>query len=39
MEDLPRIELFSRQKIDGWDSIGFDVDGLDLSESLNELIV
>ncbi len=23
--DLPRIELFARQKVDGWDSWGFDV--------------
>jgi len=36
--DLPRIELFSRMKVDGWDSIGFDIDGCGIKESLNKLI-
>ena len=36
--DLPRVELFARQKTPGWDSIGFDIDGLDITESLNKLI-
>jgi site-specific DNA-methyltransferase (adenine-specific) len=35
--DLPRIELFARQKVDGWDSIGFDIDGCDIRESIKLL--
>lgn len=35
--DLPRIELFARQKVDGWDSVGFDIDGCDIRESLDKL--
>lgn len=35
--DIPRIELFARQKVDGWDSIGFDIDGMDLSDSIKLL--
>jgi len=38
MGDLPRIELFSRQKVEGWDSIGFDIDGYDIRESLDKLV-
>ena len=36
--DLPRIELFARQKTPGWDSIGFDIDGCDIRESLDKLV-
>ena len=36
--DLPRIELFARRKVDGWDSIGFDIDGCDIRESLDKLV-
>jgi N6-adenosine-specific RNA methylase IME4 len=32
--DLPRIELFARQKTEGWDAAGFDIDGQDIAESL-----
>jgi len=35
--DLPRIELFARQKVNGWDSLGFDIDGKDIKKSI-ELI-
>lgn len=35
---LPRIELFASQKADGWDAVGFDVDGLDIKDSLSRLI-
>jgi len=38
MGDIPRIELFARQKVEGWDSIGFDIDGCDIRESLDKLI-
>lgn len=32
--DLPRVELFARERVDGWDSFGFDIDGRNLMESL-----
>lgn len=33
-----RIELFGRQKTEGWTSIGYDIDRVDIKESLNKLI-
>ena len=33
--DLPKIEIFARHKIVGFDSIGYGVDGLDIKESLD----
>ena len=36
--DLPRIELFATQKHEGWDSIGYEIDGKDINESLKEII-
>lgn len=33
----PRLELFAREKVEGWDSIGLDIDGCDIRESLVEL--
>lgn len=38
MGDRPRIELFAREKTEGWTSIGYDIDGLDIKESLDKLI-
>ena len=35
--DLPRIELFARQKTKDWNAIGYDIDGLDINESIGEL--
>lgn len=35
--DCPKIEIFARQRVDGWDSIGYGVDSMDISQSL-ELI-
>ena len=35
--DLPRIELFARQRTEGWDAIGYDLDGKDIFEALKEL--
>ena len=35
--DLSRIELFARQKTEGWDAIGFDIDGKDITESIKSL--
>lgn len=31
--DLPRIEIFAREKTDGWDCIGNEIDGKDILES------
>ena len=38
MGDVPRIELFAREKTEGWDSIGDGIDGLDISKSLENII-
>jgi len=38
MGDLPRIELFARERIPGWDSIGFEIDGMDIFESIQKII-
>lgn len=32
--DLPRIELFARNKTEGWDAIGYDIDGMDIKDSI-----
>jgi len=32
----PRIELFARQKIEGWDVMGYDIDGQDIRKSLEQ---
>lgn len=36
--NLSRIELFARQKVNGWDSMGFDIDGCDIKDSFAKLI-
>jgi len=35
--DLPRIELFARQKVEGWDAIGYGIDGISIQEKLNAI--
>ena len=35
--DLPRVELFAREKTEGWTSIGYDIDGRDIVESIKLL--
>lgn len=37
MGDVPRIELFARKKVEGWSTLGLDVDGKDLYQSINEI--
>jgi len=37
--DLPRIELFARKKTLGWTTIGNDIDGKDILETINSLII
>lgn len=32
--DIPRIELFAREKVDGWDCIGNEIDGRDIRDVL-----
>ncbi|MCL2007533.1 MAG: MT-A70 family methyltransferase [Treponema sp.] len=32
--EIPRIELFARQSVPGWDAAGFDIDGISLEEKL-----
>jgi len=32
--DISRIELFARERVEGWDAIGFEVDGEDIRRSL-----
>lgn len=32
--DLPRIELFARERADGWDQTGYDLDGHDIRDVL-----
>lgn len=35
--DVPRIELFARQRVEGWTSIGLEIDGKDIREALEEI--
>jgi N6-adenosine-specific RNA methylase IME4 len=34
--DLPKIELFATESVDKWDAIGYDVNGLDVRDTLGE---
>ena len=36
--DLPRIELFARQTVKGWDCLGNELDGKDIRQGLEEII-
>jgi site-specific DNA-methyltransferase (adenine-specific) len=36
--DLPRIELFARNKREGWDAIGNEIDGQDIRETLEKMV-
>lgn len=35
--DLPKIELFARQRVEGWDAIGQGIDGMDIKESIERV--
>lgn len=37
MGDLPRTELFARQKYDGWVCLGNEIDGLDIREAIKQV--
>ncbi|MCM1160731.1 MAG: MT-A70 family methyltransferase [Roseburia sp.] len=32
--DVPRIELFARQQVEGWDALGNEIDGRDIREAI-----
>lgn len=34
--DVPRVELFAREKAEGWDAIGNEIDGRDIRDILND---
>ncbi len=36
--DLPRIELFARQRTEGWTCIGNEISGKDIKQELEEII-
>ncbi|MCL2410704.1 MAG: MT-A70 family methyltransferase [Treponema sp.] len=36
--NLSRIELFARQKVDGWDAIGYGIDGISIEEKIKQII-
>lgn len=38
MGDLPRIELFARQKYEGWDALGNEIDGKDIRDSIKDAV-
>jgi N6-adenosine-specific RNA methylase IME4 len=35
--NLPRIELFATERVDGWDSIGNAIDGMDINDAISLL--
>ena len=36
--DIPRVELFARQKTEGWDAIGDGIDGQDIRKTLENMV-
>ena len=38
MNDVPRIELFARQRAKGWVSLGNEIDGRDIRDALQDMI-
>ena len=38
MGDVPRIELFARERAPGWDAMGNEIDGKDIRDALKEVI-
>lgn len=37
MGEVPRVELFARQKYDGWMCLGDEIDGLDIREAIQNV--
>ncbi len=37
--DVPRVELFARQQVEGWVALGNEIDGKDIRDALGELII
>ena len=38
MGDVPRVELFARERTPGWDAMGNEIDGRDIRDALEEVI-
>lgn len=38
MGDIPRAELFAREKAIGWDSYGNDIDGKDIYVAIEKIV-
>jgi N6-adenosine-specific RNA methylase IME4 len=38
MGDIPRIELFARERTPGWEALGYEIDGQDIRAALKEVI-
>lgn len=38
MGDMPRIELFARDRVNGWDVIGNEIDGKSIQQAMDVLI-
>ena len=36
--DIPRIELFARERVEGWNSVGYNIDGNDIKDYLDLFI-
>lgn len=36
--EVPRVELFAREKYDGWDCLGNEIDGKDIRDAIQEII-
>ena len=36
--DVPRIELFARERVPGWEALGNEIDGRDIRDALREVI-
>ena len=37
MGDVPRLEMFARERCEGWDSIGNEIDGKDIRDAIRDL--
>ena len=37
MGNVPRIELFARERVFGWDALGNEIDGKDIRDAIDEI--
>jgi N6-adenosine-specific RNA methylase IME4 len=35
--NISRVELFARQKVDGWDAIGYGIDGISIQDKIKKI--